>query len=253
MPDRHLRRSGSARRIARDRSRYLSRRVGTSLRDARTLLGLRQADAARRAGVSQPFWSRLERGSAVAVTLETLAACGAALGLQLAVFFEGAPGADQPRDLEHLRRQSLVARVATAGGWTAIPEAGLGDRGPWSRSIDVLLGRAARREAAVIEIWDLLLDGGQAMRGLDAKVDALRQQLGDGWRIRGLLIVRGTARNRRLVHELAPLFGMKYPAASTAWLRALEHPDAPMPDANGLAWTDVAGTRLIAARLPRAG
>ena len=194
MPDRHLRRGGLARRAGRDRSRYIARRIGTSLRDARTLLRLRQADAARRAGVSQPFWSRLERGESSAVSLETLAACGAALGMQLAAFFEQAPGADQPRDLEHLRRQSLIVRIASAGGWTALPEANLGNAGPWSRSIDVLLGRATSREAAVIEIWDLLLDGGQAMRGLDTKVASLRDQLSDSWRVQGLLVIRGTAR-----------------------------------------------------------
>jgi transcriptional regulator with XRE-family HTH domain len=248
MPDRHLRRRGVARRAGRERSRYLARRLGTSLRDARTLSRLRQADAAQRAGVSQPFWSRLERGETTAVTLETLASCGAALGLQLAAFFERAPGAEQPRDLEHLRRQSLVVGIAGAGGWTALPEASLSD-GPWSRSIDVLLSRPTRREAAVVEIWDLLLDGGQAMRGLDTKVAALRDQLSQGWRVHGLLVVRGTARNRRLVEELRPLFAAKYPASSSGWLRALTQPDTVMPAADGLAWTDVRGTRLVAARL----
>jgi transcriptional regulator with XRE-family HTH domain len=218
------------------------------LREARAMQRLRQADVAARAGVSQPFWSRLERGRTATVTLETLAACGAALGLQLAAFFEEAPGADQPRDLEHLRRQSLVIRISRSGGWTALPEARLAD-GPWSPSIDVLLGRPLQREAAVIEIWDLLADGGQAMRGLDSKVAGLRGQLSDGWRVRGLLVIRGTSRNRRLVNELGPLLATKYPASSSAWLRALGEPATPMPDADGLAWTDVAGTHLIAARL----
>jgi transcriptional regulator with XRE-family HTH domain len=248
MPDRHLRRRATARRVGTERARYLARRAGTALREARQTLRLRQSDAAARAGVSQPFWSRLERGDTTAVSLETLAACGAALGLQLAAFFEHAPGADAPRDLEHLRRQSLVVRVARAGGWTALPEARL-DEGPWSPSIDVLLGRAARREAAVIEIWDLLADGGQAMRGLDTKVAGLRRQLSEGWQVRGLLIVRGTARNRRLVQTLTPLIASKYAASSSSWLRALEDPAASMPAADGFAWTDIPGTRLVAARL----
>lgn len=140
-------------------------------------------------------------------------------------------------------------RVAAPGGWTGLPEANLGGGGPWSRSIDVLLGRPARREAAVAEVWDLITDGGQAMRGLDAKVDTLRSPLSDGWRVRGLRVVRGTQRNRRLVAELAALFSAKYPARSAAWLRALGDPGAPMPAEDGLLWTDVAGTRLIAARL----
>ena len=50
------------------------------------------------------------------------------------------------------------------------------------------------------------------------------------------------------MRSLAPLFAARYPASSDAWLRALRDPDAPLPPAGGFAWTDVAGTRLIAAR-----
>ena len=113
----------------------------------------------------------------------------------------------------------------------------------------MLLERAARREAAVVEIWDLLLDGGEAMRGLESKVQAVRERLGGGWQVQGLLVVRGTHRNRALVRELRDLFAARYPASSAAWLRALEDPSAPMPNESGFAWTSVDGTRLVAARL----
>ena len=56
---------------------------------------------------------------------DTLCACAAALNVQLAAFVEAMPGADLPRDIEHLRRQNLVVATAQAGGWTAIPEAAL--------------------------------------------------------------------------------------------------------------------------------
>jgi hypothetical protein len=121
--------------------------------------------------------------------------------------------------------------------------------GPRPRSIDVLLTRRARHEAAVVEVWDLLLDGGAAIRGLEAKVRATRDRLGAGWTVQGVLVVRGTRRNRGLVLELRALFAARYPAPSTAWLAAFNDPATPMPDADGLAWTDVKGTRLIAARL----
>jgi hypothetical protein len=158
------------------------------------------------------------------------------------------PGADLPRDIEHLRRQNLIVSIAKAGGWTAIPEARL-DAGRWSRSIDVLLGRATRREAAVVEIWDLLLDGGEAMRGLAGKVQAVRAQLDSRWQVQGLLLVRGTHRNRGLVRQLRDLFGATYPAPSSAWLRALTDSGTAMPGAGGFGWTSVDGTRLFAARL----
>ena len=65
--------------------------------------------------------------------------------------------------------------------------------------------------------------------------------------------MRGTQRNRRLVGSLPALFAARYPAPSQAWLRALRDTATPMPSSAGLAWTDVAGTRLIAARLATAG
>ena len=249
MPDRRLRRAGTARRAARDRARYVLRRAGTMLRDARLALGLRQFDAARRAGVSQSFWSRLERGVTTAVSIETLASCGAAVGLQLAAFFERAPGASLPRDIEHLRRQSLLVAIAGRGEWHAEPEAPLEAEGPRPRSIDVLLTRAQTHEAAVVEIWDLLLDGGDAMRSLDAKVIATRARLGPGWHVQGLLLLRRTSRNRTLVKDLAPLLEARFPASSAAWLKALGDTGTPMPNASGLAWTSVTGERLVAARL----
>jgi transcriptional regulator with XRE-family HTH domain len=249
VPDRSARRAGTARRSARDRSRYLLKRAGTVLREARVAAGLYQAVVAERAGVSQSYWSRLERGAAGSVELETLAACGAAIGLQLAAFYERAPGADQPRDIEHAKRQSYLIRLAAHGGWAAAPEAPLAGDGPRPRSIDVLLSRAERREAAVTEIWDLLLDVGDAMRGLDAKVLETARRLGPTWRVSGLLLLRRTARNRALVRELAPLIGARFPASSSAWLRSLSDPATPMPVGAGFAWTNVQGDRLIATRI----
>ena len=101
----------------------------------------------------------------------------------------------------------------------------------------------------MIEIWDLLLDGGEAMRGLASKVEALRERLGTAWSVQGLLVVRGTHRNRALVRQLRPLFAARYPASSHDWLTALTDLSSPMPNAGGFAWTDVGGTRLVAARL----
>ena len=204
------------------------------------------------AGLSQPFYSRIERGREPGATLLTLAACASALHVQLAAFVEAMPGANLPRDIEHLRRQSLLVRIAARGGWQATPEAALPNDGPRPRvSIDVLLVREARREAAVVEIWDLLLDGGDAMRGLEAKVAATSTRLRPGWRVGGLLLLRATQRNRALVRDLAPLILARYPAASTGWLRALADPGMLMPASAGFAWTSVSGDRLAPARLRR--
>jgi hypothetical protein len=200
------------------------------------------------AGITQPFYSRIERGLEPGATLLTLASCASALDTQLAAFIEALPGASLPRDIQHLRRQSHLVAITRRAGWVSDPESLLQGDGLRPRSIDVLLRRPVAREAAVVEIWDLLLDGGEAMRGLGAKVLATRQRLGPGWRVEGLLLLRATSRNRVLVRELAPLVMARFPASSAAWVRALAAPGERMPDAAGFAWTSVTGDRVFPAR-----
>ncbi len=240
------RRATRQQQLGRARAADIARRLARALRDQRQGAGLRQADVATRAGLSQPEIARLEAGGGANAGIDTWTVCAAAVGLQLAGFLERAPGTDLPRDFQHLRRQDLLIRVSAPGGWSPDPEAVLPDDGPRPRSIDVLLLREARREAAVVEIWDLLLDGGAAMRGLTAKVRATSDRLGEGWRVHGLLVIRGTRRNRRLVSAFAALFAARFPASSARWLAALQDPDVALPDGDGLAWTDVEGTKLIA-------
>jgi transcriptional regulator with XRE-family HTH domain len=233
----------------RERAREVAQRLGRGLRDARHAASLTQRAVAAAAGVSQPEIARLEAGRGANARIETWAACAAAVGTQLVGFLERIAGASLPRDIEHLRRQNLVVAMGARGSWAAEPEALLATDGPRPRSIDVLLTRASRREAAVIEIWDLILDGGDAMRGLEAKVLATRRRLGSDWHVEGLLAVRGTHRNRALVASLQALFAARYPVSAHAWLRALTDSGVALPAGSALAWTDVKGDRLIAARL----
>ena len=228
--------SGSDRRAtrvriqARQRSRYLAERIGRALFEARTGAGLRQRDVAAAAGISQSFYSRLERDGATHATLETLAACAIACGTQLAAFVEALPGASPPRDIEHLRRQQAVIALATRGGWHAVPERPIDPEAVRSRSIDVYLERPRRREIAAVEIVDLVTDGGATIRGLTDKVAAIRRERPGGWSVAGLLVVRGTARNHALISGLGDLFAARYPARSRAWLDALgigRYRDAP--------------------------
>ncbi len=139
--------------------------------------------------------------------------------------------------------------MATIGGWTAHPEHSIDPAALRSRSIDVELERKVRREIAVVEIVDLLTDGGDTMRGLADKVAAVERDVGDRWRASGLLVLRSTSRNRDLVREFEDLFAARFPASSAAWLAALRDPTRRMPDEDGLVWSNVAGNRLFAARL----
>jgi hypothetical protein len=152
--------------------------------------------------------------------------------------------------MEHLRRQQLVVATASGGGWQSRPERPIDRDAYRSRSIDVYLERASRREIAIVEIEDLLADGGDAMRGLGNKVSAVRREVAEsGVVVQGLLILRATSRNRALVRELRDLFRARFPASSEAWLAALRDPARPKPNWDGFAWSSVDGSRLFAARL----
>lgn len=252
MPDRRRRRASSERGEGRRRAAIVGRRIGIGLRESRLALRMSQARAADRAGIFQASWSRIERGVTGAASLETLASCAAAVGTQLAAFIEARPGTDLPRDIEHLRRQELVIELSRGGDWAAQPELAIDPRAVRSRSIDVHLARFGGAERAIVEIVDLMADGGAEFRNLTDKVAAVRRIAGDGARVRGLLVLRATARNRAIVAEFPGLFATRFPGSASQWLRALSDPTVAMPDGDGLIWSTVRGDRLFAAVLPRA-
>jgi hypothetical protein len=151
--------------------------------------------------------------------------------------------------MEHLRRQQAVIEFAEAGGWRALPERPIDPDAGRSRSIDVFLERRATREVAVIEIVNMLVDAGGDLRGLTDKVHAVTRELGDDWRVRGVLIVRATVTNRGTIAELASLIDSRFPASSRGWLAALSSPDTPMPEQDGFLWTRATTAGLFASRL----
>lgn len=240
----------AARIEGRRRARYLATRFGVALKDARTALHRSQGAAARRAGVSQSFWIRLERGAAAQSTIEVLAACASAVDAQAALFIEARSGSQLPRDIEHLRRQSLVAGVAARGGWAVHAEHPIDPLAQRSRSIDLLLERrrGTELELAVVEIEDWLADAGAVFRGLGDKVAAIRRA-GTG-RSAGLLIVRRTRRNRATITELEAVFLSRFRGSSSDWMRCLEDPGRAMPAHDGWLWSSTYGDRLI---VPRRG
>jgi transcriptional regulator with XRE-family HTH domain len=219
-------------------------------------MNLTQHEVSERSGVSQGWISELELGKADAGWFENWAAVAAATGKRFTAYLEDAPGADRPRDHEHLKRQSLVLAIAASGGWEGSPEVAVDRTMVRSPSVDVLLSRPRRREVTVVEIWDYFDDVGAAMRSIDAKIAAVARGLAttrvaERWHVGGLWVVRGTRRNRALVAEFGAVFAAKFPGSSRAWLDALQDRDRPMPARTGFLWTDVVGTRLLEARLSR--
>jgi len=250
MPDRSLRRAGAARTAGRRRSRYLAGRIGLGLRECRLAARLTQDRASDRAGVSQSFWSKLERGSAATASLETLSACAAAVDAELAAFIQAQPAADLPRDIAHLRGQAAIVRFAESGGWQARVEETIDPSARRSRSVDVLLARSASNEIAVVELIDLLTDGGEAMRNLSGKVTAIRR-VNSASRIAGVLALRGTRRNRATVAEIGEVVRARFAGSSAEWIASLRDPARPMPNDDGFVWASVDGSRLFAARWNR--
>src|SRR6266508_3701744 len=215
-----IRRAGAPVGLGRSRARMIAGRLGPGLRESRLRAGLRQVDVAERARLSQPSISHLALGRGTDTSIETWAIVAAVLGEQLAAFLERQPGADLPRDLEHLRRQQLVIQLASRGGWTAQPGLAIDEGVVKSRAIDIVLTRPNRREAVAVEVWDLLTDVGAAMRSLDGKVATLGRRLTNPlWAVRGLWVVRGTHRNRALVAEFRSVFAARFPASSAEWPR----------------------------------
>ena len=250
MPERSRRkRAGRARLLGRRRASAIADRLGTALRAARLRAGLTQAAVAEEAGMTQGWVSEAERGQGASGSVETWASLAASVGLQLAAFFETAPGAAPPRDLQHLRRQKVAVEVSAPGGWSAHPEFQLRAADGSHRFVDVLLERTLlAREVLVVEIVDLLADIGDDMRGLERKVDAVRELRPDA-RVAGLLIIRATNRNRAVVRELGALLGSRF-SSGPAWLRALKT-NAPLPAGDGILWSASQSGELGSVRLAR--
>src|SRR5687768_4692279 len=139
------------------------RRLGGMLKDSRLQPRVTQKQAAGKAGISQSAWSRLELGDPRS-SVATWGRAACAVGGSLEAYIRRASAAGQPRDAVHLRHQELIIRIATAGGWQALPEEPIDRDARTSRGADVLLrrlysgpGRAnasERAEYALVEIWD---------------------------------------------------------------------------------------------------
>lgn len=239
----------------------LMAKLGSAIRDARRRAGLSQSELAAHAGVVQGTISAIELGRTATVSLLVLVRVASACGDEVHAYLERASGTDEPRDIAHVRAQSLIVDLATPGGWRATPEARIDGMADRSRSIDVLLERSRPREAtevAVIEVIDWLADLGAALRDWDrrlARVEertiATRTREGDSStlvpRVSGCWVIRATKRNRALVSELRALFRARFTGSSRAWLAALET-GSPMPVDPALLWINVKGDRIWPAR-----
>ena len=239
-PHRYTRNRRTSRQVRADaRTDQLATFLGRALLNGRAAIDATQAAAAASAGLSQSGWSDLERGRGASVSLRVWVRAADAIGSDLRAYLEATSSATQPRDAVHLRHQELVASIAARGGWNIGPEQQITGAGV----ADLLLMRDDR--TVLVEIWNWLADVGDAFRSWDRKL----AQLGiSNPSTSGCWAIRATQRNRQLVADHRTLFASRFPGSATAWIHALERPDAPVPDAAALLWVSVRGDRLIAAR-----
>jgi len=206
--------------------------IGRGLRALRHRRGLRQRDAAARAGIARSVLTDLEAGRlgthSVDALVRAATSVGGSIRLQLSV-----PGGDLHRllDADHARLQADWKAWLARAGWTVEAEVTFnhyGERG----SIDLFAWYPATGACLVIELKTVLVDIQDLLAGLDRKERIGRSLASErGWRaisvVPVLLVAEGSTARRRLA-EHASLFERFDLRGRTAlsWLR---QPIAPAP------------------------
>lgn len=213
----------------------LAATLGDRLKVARTVVGMRQEDVAIQAGVSRTMVCRMELGRGGSISMDSWAAVASVLGVELRAEFHEPERS--PRGHLTLRCHALVARVARDGGWRATTEIVRASRDRAPATVETILVRPFRHEAAVVHAWHPVPNVGPALDALETRRDLLRRMFGSGWFVSALVLCPSTSADRRRVTELAPRLATALPATAGDWMGALRHSRSPMPS-DGLIWTD---------------
>lgn len=199
------------------------------IRALRKRAGLRQADIAARAEVSQSLVSLVERGHLEQVAIRTLRHIVQPLGADIRVMVFG-PGADGDRLLDH-RHAALCQRVAkrlARWGWEVRVEVSYsewGERG----AIDLLAWHPATRWLLVIEVKSRLGSMEATLRKLDEKTRLAPTiaRKAAGWQVRGVsrvLVMPAGHADRALLQRHAALVRGSLPLGSNAIRRWIRNP-----------------------------
>jgi transcriptional regulator with XRE-family HTH domain len=202
--------------------------IGRALRAVRVKKGLRQADVATRAALSQQTVSAIEGGRLEGITLGTLRRVAVALEARVVTSVRW-QGADLDRLLgaRHSAMHEELARVfAGLPAWVASPEvsfAVFGERGV----VDILAWHASTRSLLVIEIKTELADLQETLGTLDKKVrlaPAIAKERGwSATSVSAWLVIAEGSTNRRRVADHEAMLRAALPASGPmlrAWLAA---------------------------------
>ena len=204
---------------------------GRLVRLARIERGWRQLDVGVRAAVSVTSVSRLERGHAGRLPLDTIRAIAGVLeiGVQLLARAR-ARNLDRVANARHSSLADYVAGwIGSMPGWDVRAEvtySEFGERG----SIDLLCCHAASRSLLVIEIKTELLEFGSLLAKLDEKSRlAPKIALRFGWQPRAVstcLLVADSTTNRRRAAAHSALLRSRLPDDGRSVVRFLRAPGA---------------------------
>jgi transcriptional regulator with XRE-family HTH domain len=205
-------------------------RFGLWLRAARRRLGLRQSDVGRVAGLSASAVSRAERGLVDRLTVASIRAIAAAVGIEFAIVPRSPRLGDLDRQIDR-RHAALVDAVVIwlrGAGWQVWTEYSFnhyGDRG----SVDVLAWHPGRRVLLIVEVKSELRDLQDMLRALDVKrrvVPArVRDEMGlDVESTAILLVVPESSTERDFVDRYRATFQAALPARNVAVRKWLADP-----------------------------
>jgi transcriptional regulator with XRE-family HTH domain len=212
--------------------------MGRFVRMIRLRLGLTQADAGRRAGVSRSAVSLFERGHGVRLSVATVHAICAALGARLdhRLDWRG-PELDRLLDARHAALGAVVKRRLERWGWIVQVEVSFSHYGERGR-IDLLAFHVSGI-LLVIEIKTDLVDVQALLGAIDVKTRLARQLSARyGWQVRRVIPVIVFAEDRttrRRVSELDTLFD-RFSLRGRACVTWLRRPLGDSPAPSGLLW-----------------
>jgi transcriptional regulator with XRE-family HTH domain len=190
--------------------RRLQAELGTELREARLMRGLRQIDVARATDVSDARISRVERGRLDGLAVAELARHGAAVGLRLhARFYPTGGGLRDAAQIDLIRR----LRVRISNQWRCQLEAPINIPGD-PRAFDALLTLVDQPVSIAVEAITRLRDAQAQLRSA-----AHKQR--DGQATRLVMLVKASHANRRALGSAGDLLATTFPLGTKGMLAAL--------------------------------
>ena len=208
----------------------MDQRIGAALRSVRRRKGWSQEELARKARVSQPRVSRIERGHIGTMRLNDVRRVAAALDIRIDVYARWRAGdLDRLLNAKHSELHELVARwfADQLPDWVLAPEVSFsiyGERGV----IDILAWHEKTGSLLLIELKTAIADVNELLGTVDRKnrlaAQVARERGWDAKTVSAWLIVADTRTNRRRLDAHMAVIRNALPDGTWAMRRWLRRP-----------------------------